>query len=223
VRLPYGAQRDQQDAQLALQFVRPDESLTVNVQGPSDEMLRSLEQRGAQHVDDCQEDFVLGNIKARERMIAQYAIAGARRGLVIGSDHAAESLMGFFTKFGDGGADILPLWGLSKRRVRGLARSMGADQHLVMKDLRPIWRLSRRSDPTRTAMALLTKILTILWKERRSVTKYSRRCAGSTWQRATSDRFRSKCPAINTGNISLVFDSKHWSPGQGGPAHKAEA
>ena len=133
VRLTYGDQRDEQDAQLALQFVRPDETLTVNVKGPSDEMLRSLERGGAQYADDYQEDFVLGNIKARERMIAQYAIAGARRGVVIGTDHAAESLMGFFTKFGDGGADILPLSGLSKRRVRGLARSMGADQRLVMK------------------------------------------------------------------------------------------
>jgi NAD+ synthase len=133
VRLPYGDQRDGQDTQLALQFVRPDETLTVNVQGPSDEMLRSLERGGAQYVDDYQEDFVLGNIKARERMIAQYAIAGARRGLVIGTDHATESLMGFFTKLGDGGADIQPLSGLSKRHVRALARSMGADQRLVMK------------------------------------------------------------------------------------------
>ncbi|SAL02871.1 ammonia-dependent NAD(+) synthetase [Caballeronia ptereochthonis] len=133
VRLPYGAQRDEEDAQLALRFVRPDETLTVNVKGPSDEMLSSLKRGGAQYTDDFQEDFVLGNIKARERMIAQYAIAGARRGVVVGTDHAAESLMGFFTKFGDGGADILPLSGLSKRRVRALARSMGADERLVMK------------------------------------------------------------------------------------------
>ncbi|SAL30073.1 NAD synthetase [Caballeronia turbans] len=133
VRLPYGAQRDEKDAQLALQFVRPDETLTVNVKGPSDEMLSSLKQGGAQYTDDFQEDFVLGNIKARERMIAQYAIAGARRGVVIGTDHAAESLMGFFTKYGDGGADVLPLSGLTKRRVRALARSMGAADSLVMK------------------------------------------------------------------------------------------
>lgn len=133
VRLPYGDQRDEQDAQLALQFVRPDETLTVNVKGPSDEMLHSLKIGGAQYVDDFQKDFVLGNIKARERMIAQYAIAGTRRGLVIGTDQASESLMGFFTKFGDGGADILPLSGLTKRRVRALARSMGGEPRLVMK------------------------------------------------------------------------------------------
>jgi NAD+ synthase len=133
VRLPYGTQRDEEDAQLALQFVRPDEVLSVNVKRASDEMLTALKQGGAQYVDDFQEDFVLGNIKARERMIAQYAIAGARRGVVIGTDHAAESLMGFFTKFGDGGADILPLSGLTKRRVRALASSMGAQERLVMK------------------------------------------------------------------------------------------
>ncbi|WP_063786822.1 NAD(+) synthase, partial [Caballeronia cordobensis] len=93
----------------------------------------ALERAGAQYTDDFQKDFVLGNIKARERMIAQYAIAGARVGVVIGTDHAAESLMGFFTKYGDGGADVLPLSGLTKRRVRALARSMGAEERLVMK------------------------------------------------------------------------------------------
>jgi NAD+ synthase len=133
VRLPYGSQRDEGDAQRALNFVGPDETLTVDIQSASDEMLRALEQAGAQFADDYQRDFVLGNIKARQRMIAQYAIAGARRGVVIGTDHAAESLMGFFTKFGDGGADVLPLSGLTKRRVRALARSLGAEDRLVIK------------------------------------------------------------------------------------------
>ncbi|KIG07660.1 ammonia-dependent NAD(+) synthetase [Caballeronia concitans] len=133
VRLPYGTQGDEEDAQLALRFIRPDETFAVNVKRPSDEMLAALKEGGVQYTDDFQEDFVLGNIKARERMIAQYAMAGARRGVVIGTDHAAESLMGFFTKYGDGGADILPLSGLTKRRVRALARAMGAEERLVMK------------------------------------------------------------------------------------------
>jgi NAD+ synthase len=133
VRLPYGMQRDEDDARLALEFVAPDETFEVNVKGPSDEMLAALERAGAQYTSDFQKDFVLGNIKARERMIAQYATAGARVGVVIGTDHAAESLMGFFTKYGDGGADVLPLSGLTKRRVRALARSMGAPERLVMK------------------------------------------------------------------------------------------
>lgn len=133
VRLPYGSQRDEEDAAAALEFIRPDESFTVNIKDPADAMLQSLKRGNVQYVDDFQEDFVLGNIKARQRMIAQYAIAGARAGVVIGTDHAAESVMGFFTKYGDGGADILPLAGLTKRRVRALARSLGASERLANK------------------------------------------------------------------------------------------
>ncbi|MGF6612811.1 NAD+ synthase [Paraburkholderia sp. WSM4175] len=133
VRLPFGSQRDEEDAAAALAFIRPDETLTVNIKEPAEAMLSSLKRGNVQYVDDFQEDFVLGNIKARQRMIAQYAIAGARVGVVIGTDHAAESLMGFFTKFGDGGADILPLAGLTKRRVRALAHALGASERLVNK------------------------------------------------------------------------------------------
>ncbi|MCS5948181.1 NAD(+) synthase [Klebsiella pneumoniae subsp. pneumoniae] len=48
-------------------------------------------------------DFVRGNEKARERMKAQYSIAGMTKGVVVGTDHAAEAITGFFTKYGDGG------------------------------------------------------------------------------------------------------------------------
>jgi NAD+ synthase len=133
VRLPYGSQRDEEDAAAALAFIRADETLTVNIKEPADAMLSSLKRGNVQYVDDFHEDFVLGNIKARQRMIAQYAIAGARAGVVIGTDHAVESLMGFFTKFGDGGADILPLAGLTKRRVRALADALGASARLINK------------------------------------------------------------------------------------------
>ncbi|WP_321847052.1 ammonia-dependent NAD(+) synthetase [Paraburkholderia bannensis] len=133
MRLPYGAQRDEEDAAAALGFIQPDEVLNVDIAPAADAMLASLTTGGLAFEQAAQQDFVLGNIKARERMIAQYAVAGARRGLVIGTDHAAESLMGFFTKFGDGGADVLPLAGLTKRRVRALARHLGVPQRLVEK------------------------------------------------------------------------------------------
>jgi NAD+ synthase len=58
-------------------------------------MLDALKAGGLVFETPQQEDFVLGNIKARQRMIAQYAVAGASHGLVIGTDHAAEALMGF--------------------------------------------------------------------------------------------------------------------------------
>jgi NAD+ synthase len=97
VRVPYGSQHEEEHAALAQDFIRPEEMLTVNVQAPADAMMASLKRRGAQYVDDFHEDFAPGNIKARQRMVAQYAIAGARVEVVIGTDHAAGSLMGFAT------------------------------------------------------------------------------------------------------------------------------
>ncbi len=133
VRLPYGQQADEHDAQAALAAIGPDEVVTVNIKGAADATMQELIHAGLQPADSGQEDFLLGNIKARQRMIAQYALAGRWRGLVIGTDHAAEAAMGFFTKHGDGAADILPLAGLNKRRVRALARHLGAPEHLVDK------------------------------------------------------------------------------------------
>ncbi|MGB3291347.1 MAG: ammonia-dependent NAD(+) synthetase [Burkholderiaceae bacterium] len=133
MRLPYGEQRDEHEAQACLDVIQPDMLFTVNVKPASDAMLAALLQGKVEFRDERQQDFLLGNIKARQRMIAQYAVAGAHRGLVVGTDHAAEALMGFYTKFGDGAADVTPLAGLNKRRVRALATAMGAPQELVMK------------------------------------------------------------------------------------------
>ena len=49
------------------------------------------------------------------------------------NDHAAEAVTGFFTKFGDGGADLLPLTGLTKRQGRALLQELGADERLYLK------------------------------------------------------------------------------------------
>lgn len=133
MRLPYGVQRDEEAAQRGLKVIAPDQVYDVNIQGATDAMQQELRQVGVQYRDAHHEDFVVGNIKARQRMIAQYAVAGAYRGLVIGTDHAAEALMGFYTKFGDGACDITPLAGLNKRRVRALAALLGAPEELVMK------------------------------------------------------------------------------------------
>jgi NAD+ synthase len=132
MRLPYGAQRDEADAQAALQFIRPDETLTTDIRPAAEGMLTSLTS-GLAFESAAQQDFVFGNIKARQRMIAQYAVAGARRGLVVGTDHAAEAVMGFFTKYGDGACDVAPLTGLVKRRVRAIASHLGAPAGLVHK------------------------------------------------------------------------------------------
>ncbi|MFJ9025804.1 ammonia-dependent NAD(+) synthetase [Streptomyces sp. NPDC102259] len=133
MRLPYGVQADEHDAQLALSFIRSDQVLTVDIKPASDAALEAVLGAEVNFRDVYHQDFVLGNIKARQRMIAQYAVAGGHHGLVVGTDHAAEAVSGFFTKFGDGAADLVPLSGLTKRRVRAVADALGAPAGLVHK------------------------------------------------------------------------------------------
>ncbi|MEU6327870.1 MULTISPECIES: ammonia-dependent NAD(+) synthetase [unclassified Streptomyces] len=133
MRLPYGVQADEKDAQRALEFIRADRELTVDIRPASDAALRAAMDGGLVFRDAHHQDFVQGNIKARQRMIAQYAVAGAHDGLVVGTDHAAEAVSGFFTKFGDGAADVVPLTGLTKRRVRAVSAALGAPGELVHK------------------------------------------------------------------------------------------
>jgi NAD+ synthase len=131
MRLPYGTQADEASAQLAIQTIAPDEVVTVDIRPAVDAMRGALS--ASSFRDAAHEDFVVGNIKARQRMIAQYAVAGANDGLVIGTDQAAEALMGFFTKHGDGAADVVPLNGLPKRRVQEMAVALGAPEELAFK------------------------------------------------------------------------------------------
>ncbi|QNE90103.1 ammonia-dependent NAD(+) synthetase [Corynebacterium incognita] len=128
VRLPYNQQNDEDDALLALEFIQPDHSLTINIAGATDAMDAAVAGALATGEDGVGElgDFNKGNVKARQRMIAQYAVAGEVGALVIGTDHAAENVTGFFTKFGDGAADLLPLAGLNKRQGASLLEHLGA-------------------------------------------------------------------------------------------------
>lgn len=128
VRLPYGEQADEEDAKAALDFIQPDVSLRVNIKPAVDAQVQVLSESGVEI-----SDFNKGNIKARQRMITQYAVAGERAGAVLGTDHAAENITGFFTKFGDGGADILPLFRLDKRQGKQLLQALNAPEKLYTK------------------------------------------------------------------------------------------
>ena len=137
VRLPYATQADETDAQAALQFINPSASVNVNVQPGTDAIHQStsdaLEQQGLLDHSESSLDFAKGNVKARMRMIAQYEIAGLLGALVIGTDHSAENVTGFYTKYGDGACDLVPLFGLNKRQVRAIAVHLGAPQQLIGK------------------------------------------------------------------------------------------
>ena len=129
VRLPYRVQHDADDAEAALAFIAADRAVEVNIQNGVDGVEKDIEAASGASVSD----FNRGNIKARIRMVAQYALAGHDGRLVIGTDHAAEAITGFFTKFGDGAADVLPLSGLTKRQGKALLRELGAPDRLWLK------------------------------------------------------------------------------------------
>ncbi len=137
IRLPYGVQADEHEAQLAVSFIQPSKSLSVNVKlganGIHEEVLGALGDQSLLPNDEDKIDFSKGNTKARTRMTIQYEVAGLLNGLVLGTDHSAENVTGFFTKWGDGACDLAPLFGLSKRQVRQLAAHLGAPQVLVEK------------------------------------------------------------------------------------------
>ncbi|MFP3422824.1 NAD(+) synthase, partial [Bacillus sp. SIMBA_161] len=80
IRLPYGEQHDEGDAPLALEFIRPDKALTINIKPAVDASLKAFRQA----TDLELSDFHKGNTKARERMKAQYDVAATFGALVVG-------------------------------------------------------------------------------------------------------------------------------------------
>lgn len=127
--LPYGDQADRDDALAACDFIQPDSIRDLNIQASVD----AFDHTFADTEKRPLADFDKGNVKARMRMLAHYAIAGDQKLLVLGTDHAAEAVTGFFTKFGDGGADLLPLSGLTKRQGKALLRELGAPERFITK------------------------------------------------------------------------------------------
>ncbi len=129
LRLPYGSQHDEADAERALEFIGPDRVYTVNIQPAVDGAVSAFEAATGVTMSD----YNKGNQKAQERMTVHYRMACQFNLLVVGTDHAAEAVTGFFTKYGDGGVDITPLSGLSKRQGRQMLQMLGADQKILNK------------------------------------------------------------------------------------------
>ncbi|MFT4807885.1 MAG: NAD+ synthase [Glaciecola sp.] len=137
VRLPYNVQADEDDAQASIDFIQPSQNLAVNIQPGADAIDQqtrlALDTAGLLTGSESKCDFVKGNVKARTRMVIQYQVAGLLDALVLGTDHSAENVTGFYTKYGDGGCDLAPLFGLNKRQVRQIAEFLGAPQNIIYK------------------------------------------------------------------------------------------
>lgn len=131
---PYGEQEDIQDSYAVAEAFGLKHRVETNIEEAVDEIALEVEfglksigvnrhiSRGGK-----------GNVKARTRMVVQYALAFELNLLVVGTDHASEAITGFFTKWGDGAVDITPLSSLNKRQVRQLAASLGVPQAIINK------------------------------------------------------------------------------------------
>ncbi|WP_028596677.1 ammonia-dependent NAD(+) synthetase [Paenibacillus assamensis] len=131
---PYGQQEDIQDSYAVAKAFHLEHTVETNIEEAVNEIAleseHALKQIGQyRHLSIPGK----GNVKARVRMVTQYALAFDLNLLVVGTDHASEALTGFYTKWGDGAVDITPLSSLNKRQVRQLARHLGVPQSVLDK------------------------------------------------------------------------------------------
>ena len=182
VRLPYGVQADAQDAADAVAFQKPDQDLTVNIKPAVDALVASLNEAGQQITD-----FNKGNIKARERMVVQYAIAGAHNGAVVGTDHAAENFSGFYTKYGDGAADLTPLFRLDKRQGKQMLKLLNCPEHLYQKAPTADLEENKPGLPDETALGVSYKDVDD-YLEGRTVSELAAQKIESLWRKSEHKR-----------------------------------
>lgn len=149
VRLPYGTQADEKDCQDALDWINPTKVYAVNIKEAVDASVAALQAAGVEL-----SDFAKGNEKARERMKVQYSIAAMNASVVIGTDHAAEAITGFYTKYGDGGADLMPIFRLNKRQGREILAHLECPPHLYTKVPTADLEENRPSLPDEVALGL---------------------------------------------------------------------
>ncbi|ANS76918.1 NAD(+) synthetase [Paenibacillus yonginensis] len=131
---PYGEQEDIEHSYSVAKKFDLKHVVETNIQEAVDEVALEVE-HGLKKLGQSRHMTPQGkgNVKARMRMVAQYALAFELQLLVVGTDHASEALTGFYTKWGDGAVDITPLSTLNKRQVRQIAAYVGVPQEILDK------------------------------------------------------------------------------------------
>lgn len=131
---PYGEQADIGDSYKVAEALQLEHTVETNIQEAVDEIALEVEFAfkafgTPRHLSRSGK----GNVKARTRMVMQYALAFDLNLLVCGTDHASEAITGFYTKWGDGAVDLNPLATLNKRQVRMLGEQLGVPEKIITK------------------------------------------------------------------------------------------
>lgn len=130
--LPYETQQDFNDVERSINIINPQRYYVHNIEN-SKLVFTKMDINIENDINDDEKKLILGNIKARYRMMVQYSYAQKLNHLVIGTDHATEAVIGYYTKHGDGAADILPLSGLTKDVIYEMAKILGAPKSILNK------------------------------------------------------------------------------------------
>jgi NAD+ synthase len=86
-------------------------------------------------------EMALGNLRARIRASILYYYANAKNYLVVGTSDKSEYMIGYFTKYGDGSSDLMPIASLYKTQVREIARTLGVPDYIIAKKSSPyLWK-----------------------------------------------------------------------------------
>lgn len=140
VLLPcYSQAQDEQDALLVAEAfkiptVKVDLSKTFDALGSAlDQALTEQHPRYTVDVVDIKQRLPRANIKPRLRMTSLYYVANALNYVVAGTGNKSEITLGYYTKYGDGGVDVLPIGALLKSEVRALAREIGVPEPVITK------------------------------------------------------------------------------------------
>lgn len=121
---------DKEDA-IALAEAANIKYIEVELTSEQDSILNKVVDALGEDFEEQNKRLTDANLRARLRMSTLYAVAGAQGYLVAGTDNAAETYTGYFTKYGDGGVDILPISELTKREVYQWAEVLGVPQSVI--------------------------------------------------------------------------------------------
>jgi len=118
----------------------------------------------------------MGNLKARLRMTLLYTFANQEKYLVAGTGDKSEDLIGFFSKYGDGGVDLLPIAHLYKGQVRELGRRLGLPEGVVTKPSSPnLWQGHKATDEIPADYTVLDPIMSLLFDQNQGPLEVSKK------------------------------------------------
>jgi len=129
----YSDPKDIEDARLVAKKFEID-STTVVLDETYDKLVNKLkEEEFCEALDSNRKRLAFANLKPRLRMTTLYYFANLLNCLVVGTGNRSERMVGYFTKYGDGAADILPLGNLLKTQVKEVARYLGVPKKIIDK------------------------------------------------------------------------------------------